>query len=104
MNKALISAVLAVTAASFTTSIATAADLGGGYVEHDTVVRERAPVVERERIIERRYYEPAYDDDVYVEAPYRRRVVIGYPYWGPRFHHWHRPYWHSRWGYGYGRW
>ena len=102
--KILIIPVLAAVAAAFVPSIAIAADLDRDYIEHDTVIRERAPVVERERIIERRYYAPRYEEDVYVEAPYRRHYLAAYPYWGgPRFHHWHRPYWRERWGYGYGR-
>ena len=100
MKRLIIGAVAAV-AAAFVPSIASAADLD---YEHETVIRERAPVVVRERIIERRYYEPRYEEDIYVEAPYRRHYFAAYPHWGePRFHRWHRPYRGERWGYGYGR-
>jgi hypothetical protein len=74
-----------------------AADLGG-YEERETYVERPARVIERERIIERRYYEPryAYDEEpqVYPEVYYvpRPRVyryyAANYPYYyRPRFYH-----------------
>jgi hypothetical protein len=79
---------------------ASAADLGP-YEESETVIERPAPIVEHERIIERRYYEPDYYDGGPVVTYYRPRYaypyVAGYPYrWGPRFHH---RYWRH-----YGRW
>jgi hypothetical protein len=69
-------------------SVASAADLGRGYVERDTIIEEAPPVVERERIIERRYYEPDY---YYYDGP----VVT---YYEPRWRHrWHRHHWRHGW-------
>ena len=99
--KTLFIGALAAVAAALVPSIGTAADLD---YDHETVIRERAPAIVHERIIERHYYEPRYHEDIYVEAPYRRPYFAAYPYWGgPRFHNWHRPYLRERWGYGYGR-
>lgn len=90
--------------AGFAPSVASAADLGG-YDERDTVIERSPPVVEHERIIERRYYEP---DDYYDDAPvvtyYAPRYRRPYPYYaaypypyrfGPYYHrrYW-RPYRH----------
>jgi hypothetical protein len=87
------------------TTPATAADLGP-YPERDSYYERPAPqVVERERIIERHYYEPApvYERRVYAEPPVYdapRVYADGYygrPYaytgWRPR-HFYPRPYWH----------
>lgn len=69
-------------------SVASAADLGPGYVERDTIIEDAPPpVVEHERIIERRYYEPDYYDDGPVVTYYE-------PDW--RWHRWHRRHW-RRW-------
>lgn len=86
-------------------STASAADLGP-YDERETVIERPAPVMEHERIVERRYYEP-YDEDYYDDAPvvtyyehrYRRPYYANYyPYrFGPYFHH--RRHWGHR-----GRW
>ncbi|HVJ79301.1 MAG TPA: hypothetical protein VM620_15850 [Hyphomicrobium sp.] len=67
-------------------SVASAADFGG-YVEEDTVIERPAPVVEHERIIERRYYEPA--DDYYDDAPEVTYYEAPYPVPYPRFRHRH---------------
>lgn len=89
--------------ASFAPSIASAADLGL-YEERETVIERPAPVIEHERIVERRYYEPydEYIDDepdvVYYSRPYRRPYFYaGYPY---RFGHYGHGHWrhrHARW-------
>jgi hypothetical protein len=103
--KTLICALTASAIAGLAPNVASAADLGG-YDEQETVVERSAPIVEHERIVERRYYEP--DDDYYYEdAPvvtYYRRPHLGpYPYYaaypyrvGPYYHHryWRR---HARW-------
>lgn len=83
-------------AAGLAPSVASAADLGR-YEEQETIIERPAPVVEHERIIERRYYEPADDyDDYYDDAP----VVTYYdgPYVAPYRHYRHR-HWrhHGRW-------
>lgn len=93
------------------------ADLGPYYSERDTVIERPAPprVVERERIIERRYYEPApvyterrvyvepgyayapriYAPDVYYDRPYSYAYAGWRPhFFFPRGHFWHR---HHRW-------
>ena len=88
-----------------------AADLDGpGYSERDVVIEHPAPprVVERERIIERHYYEPApvyREERVYVEP----RVVYGpryydeayygpdtyaYAGWRPHYFFSRRAFWH----------
>jgi hypothetical protein len=87
---------------------ASAADLGN-YEERETIVERPAPppVVERDRIIERRYYDA--DDYDYDEGPvvayYGHRYYRPYPYYanyrpygfGPGFYH-HRHWWrHGRW-------
>jgi len=80
--------------AGFAPSVASAADFGG-YEERDTIIERAPPVVQRERIIERRYYEPDYYyDDVPVDAYYVPRFrrpypyFAGYPYrYGPYHHH-----------------
>jgi len=90
---------------SFAPHAASAADFGG-YEERDSYVEERAPIVERERIIERRYYKPRYHEPSYYEEdepvvtyyqPRYRRPFPYYanynPYWRPRIHHWHHRYW-----------
>jgi len=85
-----------------------AADLDQPYYrERDVVIERPAPpvVVERERIIERRYYPP--QEEVYVAptyyAPYAPRVyapyahdypAVGYP--GYRATYFARPYWWHR--------
>jgi len=80
-------------AAGLAPSVASAADFGG-YVEEDTVIERPAPVVEHERIIERRYYEPA--DDYYDDAPVVTYYEAPYPV---RYRHFHHRYWrhHGRW-------
>jgi hypothetical protein len=89
-----------------------AADLDGpGYVERDRVIVERpaAPkVIERERIIERNYYEPApvyappprvYYEDSYYDVPRPYVYAYGYRphYWRPRQAYFVRPWWRHRW-------
>jgi hypothetical protein len=89
---------------SFAPLPASAADLGG-YEERDTYVERPARIIERERIVEHRYYEPRYyyyDEPEVYYAP-RPRVyqyyAAGYPYYyGPRFF-----YRHQHWR-GHGRW
>ena len=88
---------------------ALAADLEGPYYrDRDVVVERPAPpvVLERERIIERRYYPP--QEEVYVApmyyAPYFPRIyapyaynypyAVGYP--GYRAAYYARPYWWHR--------
>lgn len=103
--KTLIYAVAASVVAAFAPSVASAADFGG-YDEQETVIERRAPVVEHERIVERRYYEPDdeyYEDDgpavTYYRRPYRRPYpyYAAYPYrFGPYYQH---RYWRHR-----GRW
>jgi len=76
---------------------AAAADLGG-YEEYERYVERPARVIERERIIERHYYQPRYyEEEAVVYYPPRPRVygyyAAGYPsYDRPRFryrhHHW----------------
>jgi hypothetical protein len=85
---------------------ALAADLGP-YPERDSYYERSAPsVVERERIIEHHYYEPApvYERRVYVEPPiYAPRAYAddyyaspyAYAGWQPR-HFFPRPFWHHR--------
>lgn len=103
--KTLICALAASAIAGFVPSVASAADFGG-YDEQETVIERRAPVVERERFVERRYYEPAdeyYEDDgpvvTYYRRPYRRAYpyYAAYPYrFGPyhQYRHWrHRGRW-----------
>ena len=106
MNKL---ALLAVPLLGFATP-AVAADLGP-YPERESYYERPTPptVVERERIIERRYYEPApvYERRVYVEPPvyyappvyadtyYARPYAYAYTGWLPR-HFFPRPYWHHR--------
>jgi len=81
-----------------------AADLDQPYYrEHDVIIERPAPpvVVERERVIERRYYPP--QEEVYVAPPYAPRVyapyaynypAVGYP--GYRATYFARPYWWHR--------
>jgi hypothetical protein len=83
---------------------ASAADLGG-YDERETYIERPARIIERERIVERRYYEPRYYDDeeaVVYYAPRPRAYqyyAADYPYYyGPRYYHRHH-YWR-----GHGRW
>jgi hypothetical protein len=82
-----------------------AADLDGPYYrERDAVVERPAPVVvERERIIERRYYPP--QEEVYVAptyyapryyAPYPYSYPYAYGYPGYRAAYFARPYWWHR--------
>ena len=86
-----------------------AADLGP-YPERESYYERPAPpVVERERIIERHYYEsaPVYERRVYVEPPvyyaprvyaddyYGRPNTYAYAGWRPR-HFFPKPYWHYR--------
>jgi hypothetical protein len=79
----------------FAAQSVSAADLGG-YEERETYVERPARIIERERIVERRYYEPRYYDDEpeVFQAP-RPRVygyyAAGYPYYGPRFYY--RQHW-----------
>jgi len=100
--RTLICALATTAIAGIAPNVASAADLGP-YDEREMVIERPAPVVEHERIIERRYYEPA--DDYYEDEPavtyygprYPYPYFAGYPYrWGPRFHH---GYWrhHARW-------
>ena len=83
-----------------------AGDLGP-YPERDSYYERPAPpVVERERIIERHYYEPApvYERRVYVEPPvyYAPRLYAGdyyprpyaYAYTGGRPRHFFPRFWH----------
>ena len=108
--KTLICVVTASVLAGLAPGVASAADFGG-YDEQETVIEDRAPVVERERIVERRYYEPAdeyYEDDAPVVTYYRRPYRRPYPYsaaypyrFGPYYQH---RYWgHRGWGHR-GRW
>jgi hypothetical protein len=83
---------------------ASAADLGG-YEERETYVEHPKRIIERARIVERRYYEPRYyyDDEPKVYYAPRPRMyqyyAAGYPYYfRPRFYHRHH-YWR-----GHGRW
>lgn len=65
-----------------------AADLYEGYEVQGTVVDEDGPVVvERERVIERRYYTaaPDYDEDEPIIAAYERRYS---PPYHPDRHYW----------------
>jgi hypothetical protein len=100
--KTLIWALTTSVIAGFAPSAASAADLGY-YDERDTVIERPAPV--RERIVERRYYEPDYEyyDEgplvTYYRRPYRRHYpyYAGYPYrFGPYYGrgHWRH---HGRW-------
>jgi hypothetical protein len=88
---------------SFAAQPAWAADFGG-YEERETYVERPARIIERERIIERRYYEPSYvyDDEPEVYYVPRPRVyrydAAGFTYYPPRFYHRHH-YWR-----GHGRW
>jgi hypothetical protein len=89
------------------------ADLGPYYSERDTLIERPAPprVVERERIIERHYYEPApvyTERRVYVETPgyayaprvyapdiyYDRPDSYAYAGWRPHFFFPRAPFWH----------
>ena len=89
------------------------ADLGPYYSERDAVIERPAPprVVERERIIERHYYEPApvyTERRVYVETPgyayaprvyapeiyYDRPYTYAYAGWRPRYFFPRGPIWH----------
>jgi hypothetical protein len=89
------------------------ADLDPYYSERDTVIERPAPprVVERERIIERHYYEPApvyRERRVYVETPgyayaprvyapdiyYDRPYNYAYAGWRPHFFFPRAPFWH----------
>lgn len=98
-------------------SPAFAADLGG-YDERSYADEGPSRVVERGRIVERRYYEPApvvrqrvVREEIVVP---RREVLVedDYPvdsYWGPRRYYsgFYGPRWygHRRWGHGHGgRW
>jgi hypothetical protein len=51
-----------------------------------------------------RYYAPAY---YYAPPPRPYPYYAAYPYWGPRFGYWHRPYWRAGYwggrGHGWGR-
>lgn len=80
--KTLIFAFTASVIAGFTPGGASAADFGG-YDEQETVIESEAPIVERERIVERRYYEPVddyyYEDDAPVMTYYRRSHRRPYP-------------------------
>lgn len=102
--KTLMSAIVASAIAGFAPTVASAADLGA-YDDQEAVIEQPAPFVERERIIERRYYEPEYEyyDDAPVVTYYRRPYRDRYPYYaaypyrfGPYHHHrpWRR---HARW-------
>ena len=102
--KTLICALTTSVIAGFAPSVASAADLGV-YDERETVIERPAPVVERERIVERRYYEP--DDEYYEDEPevtyYRRPYPGPYPYYAAypdRF----RPYYHHRYWRRHTRW
>ena len=105
--KTLISAVAASVIASFAPGVASAADFGG-YDEQETVIEERAPVVERERIVERRYYEPAdeyyYEDDAPVVTYYSRPYRRPYPYYAGYPYRFGAYYGHGHWGHRGGRW
>jgi hypothetical protein len=74
-----------------------AADLGG-YVERETYVERPARIIERERIVERRYYPPEYYEEEPVVTYYRPRYYRYHaygPYWDrPRFNRWHHRHWH----------
>jgi hypothetical protein len=98
----LLCAVAALGSISFAPPLASAADLGG-YDERDTYVEHPARIIERERVVEHRYYEPRYyyyDESEVYYVP-RPRVyqyyAAGYPYYyGPRFYHRHY-HWRGRW-------
>jgi len=103
--KTLICVVTATTIAALSPGVASAADLGM-YDDREAIIERPAPVVENERIIERRYYEP--EDEYYEEEPvityYRRPhrefypYVAAYPYpyrFGP--YGYHRHWRHARW-------
>lgn len=89
----------------FASHAASAGDLGG-YEERETDVERPARVIERERIVEPRYYEPRYYDDDERAVYYTPRPRVyryydaGYPYYyRPRFYYRHHQYrrWHGRW-------
>ena len=105
-------ALLAIPLLSLATPAA-AADLGPYYPDRQTYIERPEPprIVERERIIERRYYEPApvYREPVYVEprayyaprvyrdAYYYPRPYAAYAYdWRPRHFFPRGPFWHHR--------
>ena len=99
--KHLLCAIAAVGVTGFAWSTASAGDLGG-YEERETYIERPARVIERERIIERRYYEPryyAYDEPevYYVPRPrVYRHYAADYPYYyRPRFYRHH--YWRGHW-------
>ena len=85
-----------------------AADLGG-YEERETYVERPARIIERERIVEHRYYEPRYYEPRHYDEPevyYAPRPRVyryyagGYPYYyEPRFYHRRHHQWrgHDRW-------
>jgi hypothetical protein len=86
-------------------TLSRAADFDGPYYrERDVVVEHPAPVVvERERIIERRYYPP--QEEVYAAptyyapryyAPYAYNYPYAYGYPGYRAAYFARPYWRHR--------
>lgn len=103
--KTLICALAASAIASLAPGVASAADLGA-YDEQETVIERPAPVVENERIIERRYYEP--DDEYYEEEPevtyYRRPYVEPYPYYAAAYPYRFGPYYHHRYWRRHARW
>lgn len=84
--KTMLCAAAAIAAAYATPSRALAADLYG-YEVRGVVVEDDPPVVvERERIIERRYYAPGYREapppaDVYEERAYRPAYYPDRRYW-----------------------
>jgi hypothetical protein len=89
--KNLLCAVAAFGAISFVSQSVSAADLGE-YEERETYIERPARIIERERIVELRYYEPRYyDDEPEVYYVPRRRTfryyTAGYPY-----HYRHRFY------------
>lgn len=84
---------------------AVAADFGGpAYVDEDVVIEHSAPVLEREHVIERRYYEPEeetyvtrrtyrYAPEIYAYTEVngcgwlrRKAVFTRSPYWWHRYH------------------
>jgi hypothetical protein len=100
--KTLIYTVASLAVASFVPGAALAADLGG-YEERDTYVERPARVIERERIVEHRYYAPEYYDDGPVVTYYGPRRVY-YPYYASAYPYLYAPrFYHRHWR-GYGRW